>query len=195
MDARPGEYEARGSDVDWEGEWRWHDARWAGNAVFVLGACAVSAVGLMFGTGPGIRVSAVALVLTAFVIWANTRMLNRLRSETGLTHRKLAVVMRLSRREHVPSDPVAREAMVQLLRMQNSKAAGAGWTRPVGAVLLLLVALLQFQLGNVLLSVAALAAGGYLASPFGLVARTEARQKRLEARLVALTADPPPAQD
>ncbi|MFI0979589.1 hypothetical protein ACH4SP_21635 [Streptomyces sp. NPDC021093] len=190
MDARP-EYESGGSDVDWEGEWRWHDAQWAGNTAILVGACAVSGIGWLSGTGPGIRVSAVALLVAALLIWLNTRALKRLRSETGLSHRRLAAVMRLSRREQIPNDPVARHAMVRLLKLQNSKKTGARWARPVLAAVLLLFALLQFLAGNVLFSVALLAAGGYLASPFGVAARIEARQNRLEARLAELTAAPP----
>ncbi|MGW7411360.1 hypothetical protein [Streptomyces sp. NPDC054863] len=190
MDARP-EYESGGSDVDWEAEWRWHDARWAGNTAILALACAASGVAQVFSPWAGIRVIVVPLALAGLLIWLNTRALNRLSSETGLPHRRLAAVMRLSRREQIPNDPVARHAMVRLIKLQNSKKAGAGWARPVLVAAALLIALLQFLAGNVLFSVALLAAGGYLASPFGVAARVEARQNRLEARLAALTATPP----
>ncbi|MEU8886790.1 hypothetical protein [Streptomyces sp. NPDC048442] len=195
MDARPDDespvYEIGGSDVDWDGEWRWHDAMWAGNALIILGACAVSGVGWVSGPGAGIRLGVIALVAAAFLIWLNTRALNRLRAETGLSHCRLVAVMRLARREQIPNDPVVRHAMARLIAFQNSKKAGALWARPLCVALLLLIALLQFLAGNVLFGLLLLAAGGYLASPFSVAARVQARQNRLEARLAALNATPP----
>ncbi|CAM5228139.1 hypothetical protein GCM10010329_47210 [Streptomyces spiroverticillatus] len=172
-----------GDDVDWAGEWRWHDAPWAGNAAILLGFCAVSGLGWLSGTRTGVRISVLAVAAAGLLILFNALALKRLRRETGLDHRRLAAVMRLSRREEIPADPVARRAMFHLVRLQNSKRAGGRWMRPACAVLMLLVAVVQLLAGNLALGAGLLLAAAYLASRFSVVARLQARLDRLEARL------------
>ncbi|MFJ2740772.1 hypothetical protein ACIO3O_13985 [Streptomyces sp. NPDC087440] len=177
------QYACGESDVDWEAEWRWHDAPWAGNAAILLGLGAVSGVAWLFGPRIGVWGSVVAVVTASLLILFNSMALKRLQRETGLGHRRLAAVLRLSRREAIPADPVARRAMFCLVRFQNSKRAGGRWMRPASVVLVLLVAALQLLSGNVLYGVSLVFAAGYLASRISVVSRLQARLNRLEARL------------
>ncbi|WP_266653537.1 hypothetical protein [Streptomyces sp. NBC_00237] len=180
------------SDVDWEGEWRWHDAKWASNGVVFLGICAVPGVSWVWlGPGAGSRIAVGAVVLAVLLIWLNEKLFRRLTAETGLTHRQLAVVMRLSRREEIPRDPVARRAMAHLIRLQNSKRMGGGWMRWFGAALMLAIAVLQLLSGRYVFGAVMLLGAGYVASRFGMVARVQARQDRLEARLAGELAPQP----
>jgi hypothetical protein len=172
------------SDVDWEGEWRWHDAKWASNGMVVLGICALPGVSwLWLGPRAAGQVAVVAVVLAVLVLRMNEKAFRRLTAETGLTHRQLAAVMRLSRREEIPRDPVARRAMAYMIRLQNSKSMGGGWMRWFGAGLMLVIAVVQLLLGQYVFGAVMLLAAGYAASRFGVVARVQARQDRLEARL------------
>lgn len=189
-DERPGARPGAGPDgvpageVDWEGEWRWHDARWATALMVIVVGCALAAaVWWATGAEAGLRIGLVGLVGSALLAWANAKSMTYLQTRTGCTYRQLAVLIRLARQERIPADPEARRAMAALVRFQNSKKAGGAWAQPLAVGVLLVFAAVQLLAGNVLFGVLLVVGAGFTASKFSPVTRTRARLARLEAAL------------
>ncbi len=171
------------SDVDWEGEGRWHDTRPASFALVTVGGCALTA-GLCWAAGVtgwagGIPLG---LVLSVLMALANDRILVRLQKRTGTSVRQAAVLLRYVRQERVPADPRARRIMAELIRVRiGRQRAGAGWVAGLAVSVLATAVMLvrgQLVLGIVASVFAVLAVGQYRTA-----VRVRARLARLEVVL------------
>jgi hypothetical protein len=123
------------TDVDWEGERRWHDRVWVRIVVVVVVYAVVIGVwSLWLPDNPGGLGGGVAAC--GGVVWQTLALRRQVAQEAGLERWQVPVAARRLRQGWIPRDPAARAAMAALVRRQRRAVDAGRWWNPVFALVL-----------------------------------------------------------